>query len=540
MFVSCVCFLPVLNAQADVPAAEEWVDIPVVVNIIDASDASNVDDAIKKANEILKQAHIRLVVKKTNNNVNVGNGDPNLTEAEGDTAQEDGQKELDKVCGAGKGIKITVADDCWTEDPNTVAWSIHRNPVIIIEPDADANEMGETITHELLHSLTVTAHSNDVNDVMYPTEAGNGIINPNDVNEIFPNAKKRGKPYFIVPRVLPGRPVAIPAGIDYSIDIHGAILDSFFDVFCEASSFDPCDPNFGYADLREISIFSDCDNGLLIPGTVIYYSIQLGGDFPADSFFDVFMDTSIDYDPVPDIDAMIHMHIWGNPYDPNIYTEATFENLKTGEVNDLELIVHENHKFDGSEGPILDNHSLEVPIPADFFGPGSDPFDGIIYLSSNAHDERLGMVPMIDDAEGFAYGPSKGCGDPQVCFVGSSDDGGEEGLFGIFGSGFPPNTSVNVWLDGELLGTTETDIEGSVTSWWSNDTLEDGMRACQLSAELIDPTEPDSISYVNAIGYFVYCPGGEVEGDLDGDCDVDLHDFAKLANNWLAGKEPEP
>jgi len=196
LFVSCVCFLPVLNAQADVPAAEEWVDIPVVVNIIDASDASNVDDAIKKANEILKQANIRLVVKKTNNNVNVGNGDPNLTEAEGDTAQEDGQKELDKVCGAGKGIKITVADDCWTEDPNTVGWSVHRNPVIVIEPDADANEMGETITHELLHSLTVTAHSNDVNDVMYPTEAGNGIINPNDVNEIFPNAKKRGKPYL--------------------------------------------------------------------------------------------------------------------------------------------------------------------------------------------------------------------------------------------------------------------------------------------------------------------------------------------------------
>ncbi|MHC4734660.1 MAG: hypothetical protein ACYTDW_09395, partial [Planctomycetota bacterium] len=73
--VCSVCFLPLLSVAADGPAAVEWTDIPVVVNIIDASDASKVDEAIKKANEILKQAKIRLIVKKTNPDVNVGNGD---------------------------------------------------------------------------------------------------------------------------------------------------------------------------------------------------------------------------------------------------------------------------------------------------------------------------------------------------------------------------------------------------------------------------------------------------------------------------------
>jgi hypothetical protein len=96
LFLCCICLFPILTAKADVAAAEEWVDIDVVVNIIDASDANNVDAIIKRANEILKQAHIRLIVKKTNRNVNVGNGDGNLTADEGDTAQEDGQKRAGK------------------------------------------------------------------------------------------------------------------------------------------------------------------------------------------------------------------------------------------------------------------------------------------------------------------------------------------------------------------------------------------------------------------------------------------------------------
>jgi len=177
IFVCCIC----LSAISTVKAAEEWVNIPVVVNIIDASDANNVRAALRKANEILAQAKIRLVLKKTNNNVNVGNGDGNLTEAEGAAAQEDGETELNNIFGAGKGIKITVANNGWTERPSNVGWSVHRNPVVIVEPGADANDMGYTIAHELGHALTIdgntpgrdpNGHSSDPNDLMDPNLGG--------------------------------------------------------------------------------------------------------------------------------------------------------------------------------------------------------------------------------------------------------------------------------------------------------------------------------------------------------------------------------
>ncbi|NQT00553.1 MAG: matrixin family metalloprotease [Planctomycetes bacterium] len=200
MLFACL-FLPVLSAKADISAAAEWVDIPVVVNIIDASDANNVDDAIKKANDILAGAHIRLIVKKTNKNVNVGNNDGDLTADEGNTAQGNGETELRNVAGAGKGIKITIADDVWTEESATNGWSIHRNPVVFAETD-DPNTMGNVIAHEIGHSLTINGHSNDPNNVMYPTTPRGVNWDPNDVNEIFTNAKKRGTAYFIVPGTL--------------------------------------------------------------------------------------------------------------------------------------------------------------------------------------------------------------------------------------------------------------------------------------------------------------------------------------------------
>ena len=36
--------------------AEDWIAIPVVINVVDSSDASKVDEAIKKANEALAKA----------------------------------------------------------------------------------------------------------------------------------------------------------------------------------------------------------------------------------------------------------------------------------------------------------------------------------------------------------------------------------------------------------------------------------------------------------------------------------------------------
>ena len=546
LLVLCSGLLSV--AFADGPS--EVVDIPAVVNVVDASDDSNVEEAIEKANEILGQANMRLAVVKTNNNVNVGNGDGNVTYAEGEQAVQDGQQEVQDTCQDkdgnwnGKGVKITVADDCWTQSGNTIGWCYHGIPVMVVEPDADANEMGATIAHELLHILTVSAHSNDVNDLMYPTSAGGTNISPNDINEIWDDAKKRGWPHWNVP-VYPDRATPLPPGIEYQIDWLGADIDSFFDVMCADPGWFPDEPNYLYADLREIFLF--CDHPEDTTGTT-KLDISLGGDFPADSFFDVCYEVEFDTDSNGIGDRWIFIHIF-SPGD-EISSEASYQ---IGDACAVPLPPPEirlNHRLDGQGGPIPGYHSLHLEFPTSmfeiqFFEPGSEPFEEIVYanVSTIAFDERLLVMPTMED---FTDGlisfrlsnpyVSTVVDMPDLHFVGVSGGGGG-GVFGVYARGFPPDVPVSIRLDGEEIATTMSNPDGTVTPAFLDDnTLEDGTRACMLSAKVVDPVDPNITTYVNAMGYFVHCPNGRVEGDLDNDCDVDWFDFTKLAANWLAGK----
>ncbi|MDO8304140.1 MAG: hypothetical protein Q7T18_12970, partial [Sedimentisphaerales bacterium] len=155
-----VCFVAIGSVSVANAAGEE-VKIPVIVNILRGADGNNVGAAIKKANKILENAHIKLVVEKTNNDVNVGDKNQDLTFDEGDEAQKKGQTELGGTFTDpngkwnGKGVKITVGGDCWVGEPNTIGWSKHRNPVLVVEGGAEPNSLGGTIAHELFHILTV-------------------------------------------------------------------------------------------------------------------------------------------------------------------------------------------------------------------------------------------------------------------------------------------------------------------------------------------------------------------------------------------------
>lgn len=522
LFVCYTCLLPISGAKADIPAAEEWVDIPVVVNIIDATDANNVDTIIDRANDILKQAHIRLVVKKTNRNVNVGNGDGDLTEAEGDGAQEDGQTELEGVSGAGKGIKITIADDVWTEEPNTTGWSVHRNPVIFVEPDTDPNARGRTAAHEVGHVFTLddTYDLNDINDLMYGYVGGGTNLDANDVNEIFTNAKKRGKAYFVMPRVLPGQSVAIPCGIDYSIDAHGAILDGFSDMIINdpyGIIIGPDCPCIQYADLREITLF--CDEPFDLAGDTTL-EIQLGGprpvDWPADSFFDVFFSCHAECPPF----GLAWMDVPASQ-------PPTAGWVQLPEGSEIALpppMVHENERFDGST-LIIDNHSLELTIPTELIAMnlvGAEP----IIVNVNSHTDDW-QVPnpqpiMIDDSTGpFEFGLTQPCACPRLCFS----------ALGMSGCGF--TGEVDIELDGGLVGSTTARADGTfMYPWDPTAPLEAGLHS--VIAKELDDSRPTGAAY--AAGYFNYSPVGEIAGDLDGDGDVDFEDFARFARNWLAGK----
>ena len=125
-------------------------------------------------------------MKKVNKDFKTGNGDANLTDAEGYDALEEGKKELAKVFGAGKGIKITIAEDVWTEEPNTDGWSVHRNPVLFAETYADPNTMGNVTAHEFGHVFTLQHRENDANNLMYPyTNSSRTVLDVNQTDEIF-------------------------------------------------------------------------------------------------------------------------------------------------------------------------------------------------------------------------------------------------------------------------------------------------------------------------------------------------------------------
>lgn len=524
-----ICLWLVLPVQAQGPAPREWVELPILVNIIDDSDDSNIEAAIERANEILEQAHIKLVVKVTKK-MNVGNGDPNLTYVEGNTALRNGQRELDnwmRILGYGprKGIKINVADDVWEEDPGTIGWCVHNIPVIAVET-GDANTMGNTMAHETIHVLTVAEESEDPNNVMHQTASGTELT-PEQIDEIFPDGRARGRRYFVRARVLPDEGRAIPSGKDWVVDAEGAVLDSFFDVNCPALGFDPCDAEFGYGDLREVGLY--CDSPDEEGDTRL--KIQLGGVFPATPFNALYM-IDVDYKTCYGMiyGGKIQMHVSRQEGDPNLYTYANCQNWLWSYNQTLELLVHENHLFDIGEGPVLFNHSLEVSIPAGFFvtdlllGCPEPPeaFYGVIRTQSSINDFRLSEY-MEDDAEPFVFSRNNPCGAPTICFTSA----------GILGRGF--TGEIGVEIDGVAVGTCVAEEDG--TFMYLTDEmleLEAGLHSV-IVKELDDEKETGA---AHAIGYFTYCPEGEVVGDLDNDCDVDFYDFAFFADDWLKGTTP--
>lgn len=511
VFVYCVFFFTIQSIYAQIPAAQEWVDIPVVVNIIDASDANNVEAAIKIANDILKQAHIRLIVKKTNKNVEAGNNDADLTEHEGDKAQEAGQTELNNVAGAGKGIKITVADDVWTERSATNGWSVHRNPVVFVETD-DPNTMGNVTAHEIVHALTVSGHSDDPNDLMYESTPRGTHLRPSDVNEVFPRAKKIGKSYFIVPRILPGRSVAVPPGIDFGIDLHGAVLDERGDLVTNnpfGTATDPEDPLIQYADLRGINLF--CDEPFA-PNSELKIELQLGGTFPeffVDSFFDVYFDINLDQ---PGPEAMTGIHVFGDQ--GILETEAMWQDFGSNQPH-LELpppVIRRNRRFDTGTDPIV-NNSVEVAVPIELVQLNLVSVAPIVVDGQSfAIDYQGGFSrppsEVSDQTELFEISLTDTCPCPGITFTAPQvpepmNPPGSRRMI-ISGCGFAGD--VEIELDGFPAGIATADEKGGFI-YVTDPALQLDCGIHAVIAKELDDTGPNGAQH--AIGFFLYCPQGE-------------------------------
>jgi hypothetical protein len=538
------------------PAAEEWIDVKVVVNVLDGADASKVDDAIKKANEALAKAKIRLVKSSTDPNAKGDtNGDGGLNRAERDKARENGQEALKKAVGAGKGIKIDIAGNCDANDAGAVGIAIHENPVIIVEPEADVNEFGKAIAHEIGHVLTLDYdkyNAVDVNSLMYGYTGSGTDLEVNEVNEIRKGARIRGTPYFIAPRVLSGG-VAVPDGINYSIDGFGAILDNFHDVLVNDPYHpitDPNDPNNQYADIGEITVFADEP---FDPNSVFKTTIQLGrlpvGTWNVDSFFDITYRLESgqplgrahiarqDYRPQS---SALWASIWydanGLPTTETIVARGNIESEFRGNPHQAE--PH--------------NMTLHVEIPIELISLSLVSAQPIVVTCSSQHfDHRYfpdsTPVMLMDQTLPFKFGLSQPCHCPSLSFVLNKSPAVPDpnGNVNIFGCGFEPNIPGRLYVESDSgvianhpLTTSSdgrlTDAIGVSDSGWGR-VGDAGWSRVSFQPSYEGPPENTP---QGATGYFKYCPDGEMPGDFNSDCKEDLRDFAIFANDWLKGTEP--
>ena len=145
--------------------AEESIEIDTVINItsqagIGVITTQEAEEAVAKANEILKKAKIKLKLVRvdgpTSQGAQGGNTDGNSSfdDEERKKAREEGGKELDGVVGAGKGIKITFGGTV-KEGSATPGISVHHNRCAICENRPTSQLSGETIAHEVGHILTL-------------------------------------------------------------------------------------------------------------------------------------------------------------------------------------------------------------------------------------------------------------------------------------------------------------------------------------------------------------------------------------------------
>jgi len=534
------CFLLFANAQAEEPALEEWVDVNVLVNILDANDANNSDikAIIKEANLILEKTKIRLILKKINKNIKIGDGDSDLAESETLDTVVHGEKELQKVFGAGKGIKITAANDVSIESPNTVGWNIHRNPVVVIETSLFNAQLGEVLSHEIGHFLTLE-HVDDSNNLMSPFTPNGQDLSTSQIDEIFKEMKKRGKTYLRKPQPLPTEFELGPSGLEYGIEGFGAILDIPGDVsvldLSTGTTTETDDPKYKYADLGEILVYME---NAFDPSGILNIQVHLSGLMPPPNQIDFFTDISIfnvgdGEEPEFPADATVSIHrslegLWdAELFDPDFF------GLPLDEPR-----VHENERFDVGLVEELINQTVELDVPIELinevmdgrFDPGGSNrilIMGNTYSADYRNDPFLATI-VQDDSEFFFLNVIGQPPGPELEFIHN----------GVAGSGFALNTEVVISLDNNKIDSVLTSDNGSFESVFpflreplpgpGNNTPLPPLRSGVHSVLIIENDDSGPHGAAHAIGFFEQ-PAGQVGDDgelINGALSLDNHSTA--------------
>jgi len=500
---------PTMAFSDGTPAAEEWIDVEVVINVLDGADAKGIDEALAKANEAFKKAKVRLVNKATDPNAKAdGDGSGALDRDERDKAREEGQKTLDKTTGAGKGVKIDIGSDVSEDDPNTNGLSIHRDPVILVEPDADSNIFGWTIAHELGHVFTLGYDLSDPNDIrrlMYGYTDRGTDLDPNEVDEIRKGAKKRGTSYFIVPSTLPGQGVAVPPGIEWSVKARGGILDDFSDVRIidpRQRVKDQRDPTIQYADIREVTAFVDAP---FDPSGCLEIDVQLGpapaGKFSVQSSFDI----QIAADPNDPIGVQVELQDWR-------VISVVWVDKRGPTTVPVDVIVQRNDEYVGNgKLPVFHDRSLEIHIPIEIVALQLTSAEPITVRVQSGHlDYRQGTaappIQLLDQTGPFICELERPCHCPGLTFYRSGPSQLGVHPVNVSGCGFIPGRNVELLLDEQRIGQTGVLDDGSFVCSNIPVTTKPGQVHSVIAREIEDSVRQGGATW--APGFFILDPSG--------------------------------
>ncbi|MCP4608345.1 MAG: hypothetical protein GY845_06490 [Planctomycetes bacterium] len=226
----CVCCLPLLTVYAGEIPGQGGVDIPVIVNVFGSTDTSSLNDILTTANNILRQADIRLVVDWVNYGIEIGDGDGRLAEAEHEDVLIGSLFELMPPYGPGKGFKINIAEDIFVEEPQLISSSDVFLPIVYLESSVLPEQMGRNLAHEIGFSLGLS-DSGDSGNLMFHDGQGTSL-NQSQIDVILPSARKIGcersdlatgfAPDFL-DRLPPGA-LYVPTGRAFGADHTGDVV----------------------------------------------------------------------------------------------------------------------------------------------------------------------------------------------------------------------------------------------------------------------------------------------------------------------------
>jgi len=492
LLVTILCAAIAISLNLGQQAGEQkFLEIRLRINVLDGIQLTNelrdqLKQIVDKANDILKQAGVRLVMDKDTDIGRapaIGNGDSELaTEAELREAQAQGKKEVKDIL-KGKGIKVHLTDKIFHPDPRAIANAVstHRDknpgpvdPWLAFKLNAQIPTVGgrgNDLAHEIAHVLTLggghtiegipSAHLRDADPVGHDLQDPNNLMYP--ANPVDPNQKPRGSTLTpwqddelkkgggelskLVKRSPGGFVTSVNNPLGYWSDATGDVLDPAIDLLAgsffaeegatnlrialEFAASHPEDANFAI----EIDSVFDTDNNLST-------GVVAGSFQGIDKIVRVHLDGAFPFQPPTG-------QLTADVFDPLHNTTTT---LAAGGVGRMSAFLEVDPNT-GAPTVMTLQDGFEQDLPLSALGALASHVPVAIRcrnLDTGETDEAATILDLVPSAQ------------PVLSLSSFASVPG--GLLGVTGTGFTPNASVKILLDNTVLAQLSSSAAGSFTA----------------------------------------------------------------------------